>query len=108
MSLECVVPDSLPCNCSVNAKRIILRKGHPGVCFYFIFSGSTFVNVEDRNNNDELFTKTAAILHRGESFGVSICHHFFQREWRGKGRGRRAEVGEKEEGRKEDSERARE
>ena len=57
---------------SVNAKRIILRKGHPGICFYFIYSGSTFVNVEDKNSEGEVFTKTAAILHSGESFGV--CH----------------------------------
>ena len=50
--------------------RIILRRGHIGHNFYFIFSGSVFVNVEDVNLDGERFIKTEAILGRGDSFGV--------------------------------------
>ena len=30
--------------------RVILRKGHIGVNFYFIYSGSVFINVEEASS----------------------------------------------------------
>ncbi|XP_064648020.1 cyclic nucleotide-binding domain-containing protein 2-like [Lineus longissimus] len=54
---------------SVDAKRVILRKGHVGVNFYFIYSGSVFVNVEDVNAKGEKFIKTEVTLTKGDSFG---------------------------------------
>jgi len=62
------------CDSSVDAKRIILRKGHPGLCFYFLYSGSAFVNVEDTNRENKIFTKTVSTLHRGDSFGVNTSY----------------------------------
>ena len=50
--------------------RIILRQGHVGVNFYFIYSGSVFVNINDTNMYGNQFVKTEAVLKRGDSFGV--------------------------------------
>ena len=50
--------------------RVILRKGHIGQNFYFIFSGSVFVDIEEKNNAGEMFNKTEAVLSKGDSFGV--------------------------------------
>ncbi|OWF39456.1 Cyclic nucleotide-binding domain-containing protein 2 [Mizuhopecten yessoensis] len=49
--------------------RVILRRGHVGFNFYFIFSGSVFVNLEDRNIDGEKFEKTETVLLRGDAFG---------------------------------------
>ncbi|KAL3831842.1 hypothetical protein ACJMK2_023541 [Sinanodonta woodiana] len=54
---------------SVESGRIVLRKGHVGQNFYFIHSGSVFVNVDDVNINGESFVKTEVILKTGDSFG---------------------------------------
>ena len=53
--------------------RVILRKGHIGHNFYFIYSGSVFVNIEETDNAGEMFSKTEAVLSKGDSFGVSVC-----------------------------------
>lgn len=58
-------------DCSIGTLRVILRKGHVGQNFYFIYSGSVFVNVEDTNAQGEKFVKTEVVLHKGDSFGVS-------------------------------------
>ena len=50
--------------------RVILRKGHIGVNFYFIYSGSVFINVEDTTPQGKTFVKTEATLGLGDSFGV--------------------------------------
>ncbi|XP_033762401.1 cyclic nucleotide-binding domain-containing protein 2-like isoform X2 [Pecten maximus] len=49
--------------------RVILRRGHVGFNFYFIYSGSVFVNLEDRNIEGEKFEKTETVLVRGDAFG---------------------------------------
>ncbi len=57
---------------SVEAQRIILRKGHVGQNFYFIYSGSVFVNLQEKLENGDIFVKTEAVLSKGDSFGVCI------------------------------------
>ncbi|KAK3589034.1 hypothetical protein CHS0354_007982 [Potamilus streckersoni] len=54
---------------SVESGRIVLRKGHVGQNFYFIHSGSVFVNVDDVNIYGESFVKTEVVLKTGDSFG---------------------------------------
>lgn len=56
---------------SVEPGRVILRRGHVGINFYFIYSGSVFVNVEEVNTRGDRFEKTETVLVRGDSFGVS-------------------------------------
>ncbi|XP_077978892.1 uncharacterized protein LOC144434315 [Glandiceps talaboti] len=54
----------------IEPRRVILRKGHIGQNFYFIYSGSVFVNTEERHPvTGKIFTKTEAVLARGDSFG---------------------------------------
>ncbi|KAK3101866.1 hypothetical protein FSP39_006884 [Pinctada imbricata] len=53
----------------VEPGRVILRKGHVGFNFYFIYSGSVFVNIQDINIEGKKFEKTETILARGDSFG---------------------------------------
>lgn len=60
------------CHLSVGESRIVLRRGHVGHNFYFVYSGSLFVNVQDTDSEGNPFIKTEAILGRGDSFGVSI------------------------------------
>ena len=56
----------------VEHPRVVLRKGHIGVSFYFIFSGSVFVNVEELLvKTGHVMWHTAVTLQRGDSFGVS-------------------------------------
>ena len=62
---------TLNCTYSVQAPRIILRKGHVGRNYYIIFSGSVFVNVEDKNTFGDEFVKTETILSQGDAFGVN-------------------------------------
>ncbi|XP_060081548.1 cyclic nucleotide-binding domain-containing protein 2-like [Ylistrum balloti] len=54
---------------SVEHGRVILRRGHVGFNFYFIYSGSVFVNLEDRNIDGKKFEKTETVLVRGDAFG---------------------------------------
>ena len=50
--------------------RVILRQGHKGQSFYFIYTGSVFINVlEYYPRSKKQFQKTTAILTRGEGFG---------------------------------------
>lgn len=58
--------------CSIDSMRIILRKGHIGLNFYFIYSGSVFINVDDVNAKGESFVKTEVVLSRGDAFGVIL------------------------------------
>ncbi|XP_076437211.1 cyclic nucleotide-binding domain-containing protein 2-like [Babylonia areolata] len=53
----------------IEETRIVLRRGHIGHNFYFIYSGSVFVNVQDIDSDGEPFIKTEAILAHGDSFG---------------------------------------
>ena len=57
--------------CRVGHPRVVLRKGHRGLSFYFIFSGSAFVNVEEELvKTGHVTWHTAITLQRGDSFGV--------------------------------------
>ena len=51
---------------------MILRKGHVGQNFYFLYSGSVFVNVDDVTASGQVFSKTQVVLYKGDSFGVRI------------------------------------
>ncbi|KAH9499293.1 hypothetical protein Btru_003637 [Bulinus truncatus] len=53
----------------VEEGRVVLKSGHVGLNFYFIYSGSVFVNSEDVSVEGNRFMRTVAILSRGESFG---------------------------------------
>ena len=56
----------------VTEPRVVLRKGHAGIGFYFIFSGSVFVNVEELlKRTGHVMWHTFGTLQRGDSFGVS-------------------------------------
>jgi hypothetical protein len=55
----------------VDERRVILRRGHIGQHFYFIYSGSVFVNVQEENGQGEKFLKTEVVFSKGDSFGVS-------------------------------------
>ena len=58
----------------VKSGRVILRRGHVGFNYYFIYSGSVFVNIEDINIEGKKFDRTVAVLVRGDAFGVSLYH----------------------------------
>ena len=50
------------------AKRVIVRQGHPASAFYFILSGSVVVMVTE---GELQVAKPMAYLARGTTFGVS-------------------------------------
>ncbi|XP_072173773.1 uncharacterized protein [Diadema setosum] len=49
-------------------RRVVVRKGHPGFSFYFIFSGSVGVTLEEDEMN-AFVKKEVNILKKGASFG---------------------------------------
>ncbi|CAH1258884.1 CNBD2 [Branchiostoma lanceolatum] len=50
--------------------RLILRQGHIGEAFYFIFSGSVLVNkIEHDHRTGEQVSRTETVLYPGDSFG---------------------------------------
>ena len=51
--------------------RVVLRKGHRGLSFNLIFSGSAFLNVEESLAKTGHVWHTAITLQRGDGFGVS-------------------------------------
>ena len=55
---------------SIKSGRVVLRQGHVGQNFYFLFNGSVFVNIDDVDAKGNKFSKTEAVLGRGDSFGV--------------------------------------
>ena len=56
-----------------------MRTGHSPMFAYLLMSGSVFVNIEMKSQDDEKkkFVRTAAVLQRGSLFGVSQKFHFF-------------------------------
>ena len=51
---------------------MLLREGHPGHSFYFIYSGSAFVNIEEKaSKTGKMYTKTQCVLPQGSICGVS-------------------------------------
>ncbi|CAL1545175.1 unnamed protein product [Lymnaea stagnalis] len=50
--------------------RVVLRQGHVGFDFYFIFSGSVFIQIDVYDEkNDTTFTNVENVLRTGEGFG---------------------------------------
>eukprot|EP00058_Branchiostoma_floridae_P012115 XP_002597603.1 hypothetical protein BRAFLDRAFT_82294 [Branchiostoma floridae] len=50
--------------------RLVLRQGHIGEAFYFIFSGSVLVNkIEHDHRTGEQVSRTETVLYPGDSFG---------------------------------------
>ena len=47
-----------------------MKRGHPGEFFYIIFSGSVFVNIQDRDKEGRTFTRTECVMGEGSLFGV--------------------------------------
>jgi len=53
-------------------RRVLLRAGHPGNSCYFIYSGSVFVNIEEKaSKTGKMYTKTLCVLPCGSMCGVS-------------------------------------
>lgn len=52
-------------------RRVVIRKGHPGFSFYFLFSGMAGVTLEEDEMN-AFVKKEVNILKKGASFGVSL------------------------------------
>ena len=62
-----------PCNLMTRyeKRRTLLRAGHPGMMFYLLFSGSVFVNIEEKaTKTGKVYTRTECVLPRGSMFGV--------------------------------------
>ena len=57
---------------SVSENRVIVRRGHVGIHFYFVYSGSVFVNVLDVDNKGNTFVRTENVLGKGDCFGVRL------------------------------------
>lgn len=56
---------------SYERRRIIVRQGHPGYCFYFIVSGSVSVTITRRDYKTGIYvTNTVDVLEKNEAFGV--------------------------------------
>lgn len=49
---------------------MVLRKGHRGLSFNLIFSGSAFLNIEESSAKAGHVWHTAITLQRGDGFGV--------------------------------------
>lgn len=56
--------------CSFGRRRVVIRKGHVATRFYFIFSGSVCVTVEDDEHSAFGKPTENAVLKRGDYFGV--------------------------------------
>ena len=64
--------------CSVDKRHVLLKAGHRGVCCYFIFSGSLFVNIQEQEDDSEggsgtgrSYYRTLCVLRTGDLVGVS-------------------------------------
>ena len=56
---------------SYERRRIIIRQGHPGYCFYFIVSGSVSVTITRKDYKTGVYvTNTVDVLEKNEAFGV--------------------------------------
>ena len=54
--------------------RVVLRQGHAGHYFYFIFSGSVFIQIDLYDaRTGQTTPSTENIIRTGESFGVRCC-----------------------------------
>ena len=58
--------------CSFEKRRIIVRQGDPGFCFYFIVSGTVSVTVTSKDYKTGVYvTTTVDVLGKNDAFGVS-------------------------------------
>ena len=58
---------------SYERRRIIVRQGHPGYCFYFIVSGSVSVTITRKDYKTGVYvTNTVDVLEKNEAFGVRL------------------------------------
>ena len=60
--------------CRYEKQRTIMRTGHSPMFAYLLMSGSVFLNIELKSQDDEKkkFVKTAAVLQKGSLFGVRM------------------------------------
>ena len=59
--------------------RVVLREGHHGESFYFIYSGAVLVQVEVQDpNTAKNIAVVENVINRGNSFGVSYKRIFPQ------------------------------
>ena len=59
---------------SFGRRRVIIRKGHVAQRFYFIFSGSVCVTVDDDEHSAFAKPTENAVLRRGDHFGVCAVY----------------------------------
>ena len=53
-------------------RRVLIRAGQWGNSCYFLYSGSVFVNIEEKaSKTGKMYTKTKCVLSPGSVFGVS-------------------------------------
>ncbi|KAK0050910.1 cyclic nucleotide-binding domain-containing protein 2 [Biomphalaria pfeifferi] len=70
----------------VEEGRVVLKSGHVGINFYFIYSGSVFVNSEDVTVDDIRRTATISVREKCELLVVdkdifaSVCPKIFEKE----------------------------
>lgn len=59
---------------SFGRRRVVVRKGHVAQRFYFIFSGSVCVTVDDDEHSAFAKPTDNAVLKRGDHFGVCTVY----------------------------------
>lgn len=59
---------------SFGRRRVVIRKGHVAQRFYFIFSGSVCVTVDDDAHSAFAKPTENAVLRRGDHFGVCTVY----------------------------------
>ena len=59
---------------SFSRRRVVVRKGHVAQRFYFIFSGSVCVTVDDDEHSAFAKPTENAVLKRGDHFGVCTVY----------------------------------
>ena len=61
--------------CSIDQRRVIARVGDKGHFCYMVFSGSLFVNIQEKDEiTGKHCYKTKTILTEGNLFGVCQIH----------------------------------
>ena len=61
-------------------RRVLIRAGHWGDMCYLLYSGSVFVNIEEKaSKTGKIYTKTKCVLQPGSVFGVSVWYLVYMR-----------------------------
>lgn len=58
-------------------RRVVVRKGHVGRSFYFIYCGTVAVT-NDEDGSSAFVDNAPTLIHRGASFGVSVTYVYMQ------------------------------